>query len=286
MKVSYTYTILRYVHDPATGEFANVGVVLFAPEAKFARAFCRDTFGRLAKIFPGMNGETFKSLMRYIESRIDEIGGRLQAELPLEKPPVDALALASQVLPHDDSSLQWSPLGSGLSERPSETLERLFERFVTRYDEKPLRPQRDEAVIWRSFKRNFDVQQVTALLRPKKISVADDEVEFECAYKNEQWHCLEPVSFDLANADSITDKAHRWLGQIASVRLSPEAFKVYFLVGAPQQTDLLPAYNKAMSILRKVPVDQEIIPEEQAQNFAAHIAGMIKAHERGLPSGG
>jgi hypothetical protein len=232
-----------------------------------------------------MNGETFKSLMRYIESRIDEIGGRFQAELSLENPPADALVLASQVLPHDDSSLQWSPVGAGLSENLSETLEHLFERFVMRYDEKPLRAQRDEAAIWRSFKRNFDIQQVTALLQPKKISVADDEVEFESAYKNEQWHCMEPVSFDLANADSITDKAHRWLGQISSVRSSAETFKVYFLVGAPQQTDLLPAYNKAVSILRKVPGEKEIIPEEQAQIFAAQIAGMIRLHERNSPPG-
>ena len=31
-KQPYTYTILRYVHDTSTGEFANVGVVVSAPD--------------------------------------------------------------------------------------------------------------------------------------------------------------------------------------------------------------------------------------------------------------
>ena len=35
MKTTYTYTVLRYVHDPSTGESVNVGVAIYAPEAGF-----------------------------------------------------------------------------------------------------------------------------------------------------------------------------------------------------------------------------------------------------------
>jgi hypothetical protein len=38
MKTAYTYTILRYVHDTATGEFVNVSVALYAPDANFVSA--------------------------------------------------------------------------------------------------------------------------------------------------------------------------------------------------------------------------------------------------------
>jgi hypothetical protein len=38
MKLAYTYPLLRYVHDVASGEFANVGVVLFSPNARYAGA--------------------------------------------------------------------------------------------------------------------------------------------------------------------------------------------------------------------------------------------------------
>ena len=83
MKTAYTYTVLRYVHDTATGEFVNVGVALYAPDANFVRALCRTTYGRLTKVFPGMDGEVFKTLMRYIQSSFEGIGYRTAAELPL-----------------------------------------------------------------------------------------------------------------------------------------------------------------------------------------------------------
>jgi hypothetical protein len=35
-KQPYTYTVLRYVHDTGTGEFANVGVVPASPDAGYA----------------------------------------------------------------------------------------------------------------------------------------------------------------------------------------------------------------------------------------------------------
>src|SRR5947208_2111819 len=31
IKRPYTYTVLRYVHDPLAGEFANIGIVMFCP---------------------------------------------------------------------------------------------------------------------------------------------------------------------------------------------------------------------------------------------------------------
>ena len=51
MKTTFTYAILRYVHDIATGEFVNMGVALYAPEAKYVSAICSPRYGRLSKMF-------------------------------------------------------------------------------------------------------------------------------------------------------------------------------------------------------------------------------------------
>lgn len=130
-----------------------------------------------------MEREGFKSLMRYIERRIDELGERLRGELPLDQVPSDAGVLARSVLPHDDSSLQWSPVGGGLCNDPGPKLEELFGRYVTRYDDKTGAKGRDDGAVWQQFKRSFDAQKVTSRLQPKKIAGADDEVEFAHAYK-------------------------------------------------------------------------------------------------------
>lgn len=278
MKTAYTYTVLRYVHDTATSEFVNVGVALYAPGVRYASAVCRTTYGRLARVFPDMDGETFKSLMRFVQSRFGELGEKLGGELSLEGLPESVMDLAHAILPADDSSLQWSPPGGGLTENPSQTLEALFDRFVTRYDERPQPERRTDDEVWRHYRHNLEAQHVLDHLQPKKIAVQDDEVEFRYAWKNGVWHCLEPLSFDLSAADSIREKAHRWLGQILSVKDAPEKFKVYLLLGDPQLEILKPAFNNAVSILRKLPVDKEIVCERNAGEWSEHFAREMAAH--------
>jgi hypothetical protein len=279
MKTSYSYTVLRYVHDTTTGEFVNVGVALLAPEARYVSALCRTTYGRLGKVFPGMNGESFKSLMRYIQSRFEEMGMNLREELPLDKTPPSVMPLAHSILPPDDSSLQWSEPGGGTTDDPSGTLEKIFSRMVTRYDEAPQYERRSDDEVWRKFRRGLESRHVLRFLKPKKIVVQDDEVEFDYAWKNEQWHCLEPLSFDLTAAESIREKAHRWLGQIASVKDAKDRFKVYLLLGEPQMEKLKPAFEKALSILNKMPVEKELIRENEAARFSEQFATAVEAHQ-------
>ena len=112
---SYTYAVLRYVHDVTGGEFVNVGVVLYAPQAHYLGALCRTTYGRLSKVFPGVNAEHFKALMRHIQNSFEERGERLSSELQFTSPS-GVIEIAQAVLPKDDSSLQWSPSGSGRTE--------------------------------------------------------------------------------------------------------------------------------------------------------------------------
>jgi hypothetical protein len=281
MKHPFTHTVLRYVHDTTTGEFINVGVAIYSREARYASALCRNTLGRLSKTFPGMDGEAFKSLMRYIQSRMEELGDGLQNDLPFEGLPESVMELAHQVLPPDDSSLQWSPPGSGLSDDLPRTLESLFQRHVMRYEDRPQQERRTDDEVWRKFRRTLEARHVLKHLQPKKITGRDDEIEFQHAWKNGLWHCLEPVSFDLSSPDSIREKAHRWLGQVMSVHDADEPFKLYLLLGEPQQEVLRPAFEKAISILGNLPVENEIIREPDAEGFSARFAGEIEAHSHG-----
>jgi hypothetical protein len=276
---SYTYSVLRYVHDVTSGEFVNVGVALYAPQARYLSATCRPTLGRLSKVFPGVNAAHFKALMRHIQNTFEERGERLSSELEFTSHS-GVLEIAQSVLPKDDSSLQWSPSGSGRTDDPAQALEKLFNRMVMRYEDKQIPHGRTDDDVWRHFKRDLEGQRILQHFQPKMISVQDDEIEFQHSWKNGKWHCLEPISFDLAAADSIRDKAHRWLGQMASIQGAADPFKLYLLVGAPQQGNLQPAFQSAMSILRKIPGDKEIVLERDALGLADRIAGEVAEHER------
>ena len=278
MKVPYTYIVLRYVHDVATAEFANAGVVVYCPSQRFLGAKCRSTFGRLGRIFPDINGDSVKHSLRYIEDRVDELGRRLASELALENWPNDVQEIVSMILQHDDSSLQWSEVGGGLTESANKTLDALWDRLIVKYDDKSSVHRRSDDEIWRSFKKEFDALQVTKYLNPKVISTDDDEVKFEHAWKNGSWHCVQPVSFDLANNDSIREKAHKWLGQITSLGSSAsDPFQVYFLVGAPGGRNLKKGFDNALRVLGKAP-NAQIVEESHARAFSEQISKQIENH--------
>ena len=278
MKTPYTYTILRYVHDTATGEFINVGVALLAPEERYASAICRTTYGRLTKTFPGMDGDSFRKLMRHIQSRLEALGERIAGELPLEAVPKSVLELVHQVLPADDSSLQWSAAGSGLTPNPSLTLEALYDRMVEMYDRPPAQEIRSDEDVWRKYRRALEPRRIIRHLQPKQIAVDDDQIEFQYACKNGLWHCLEPISFDLTRADSIHEKAHRWLGQITSIKESADKFKLYLLLGEPQHEALRPAFERAVSIMQKMPVPNVIVRENEAERFSEAFEREMASH--------
>ncbi len=280
MKLGYTYIVLRYMHDTTTGEFLNVGVALYCPDKAFLACHCRDTYGRITKTFPNADGESFKRIMSHVATEFEKASARLSAEvLPLHTKPSSVAAVAHAILPPDASSLQWSEERSGLTADPAATLEKLYERFVTRHDQKHARESRQDEDVWKSFKRTLEARHVLRYFEAKTIAGQNDEVELKHAYLNAQWHCIEPLSFDQSTAEGIKDKARKWVGQMVSVQDSPDQFKLYLLVGAPTDEALRPVYEKSLALLAKIPGEKEIIREEQAEEFSNRLAGFVDEHE-------
>lgn len=277
----YTYTVLRYIHDITTGEFVNVGVLLYAPDARYASAKCRSSLGRLGKVFPGVNRKHITSTLKNIQKKIAGIGDNIATQLLLENIK-HAKDIAASVLPADDSSLQWSPIGAGMTNNPDETLGHLYERMVMRYEEVSHKDRRDESDIWKHFKRDLESRQLLQYFHPKTISVIDDEIEFEHTWKNGILHCLEPVSFDLTTSDRIKEKAHRWFGKISSLKStsSTEDFRMYFLLGQPSDPNLQDAYEKAVSMLKRIPGQPLVFNEAQTAILADQLANEVEAHNR------
>lgn len=281
-KTAYTYTVLRYVHDIASGECLNVGVALLAPEQHFVNAQCRTSFARLKEVFPTLDGDAFRAAMRHVNNAFERFQQELREELALRSHQSGVLGYAHAVLGPDDSSLQWSPMGSGVTADAEATLDQLYRRFVLANERPGALPRRHEDDVWRHFSRELQQRQVLRHFVPKTIAVRDDQLEFKHAWKNGIWHCLAPVSFDLASAESIRDKAHKWLGQLTSVAGSPDRFKLYFLTAEPSQAELRPAYEAALSILTKAQAQSEVFAERDAAGLAERLMTEVTAHGDGV----
>lgn len=279
-RVAYSYAILRYVHDTATSEFVNVGVAVYCADERFFDVTCRSTIGRLSEMFPDIHVNAFRSLMRHVSKRFKAIGEVIAPQLALEDQRHDLEGILRSVLPKDDSALIWSPVSAGLTFDPGKTLDDLFVRYVARYDHKTPPHKRTDDDIWKDFNRGLENRHIATYFDEKVIAGKDDEVTFKSAWKNGKWHCIEPVSFDLSAAETIREKAHRFLGQIASVAdASADPFKVYLVVGKPSDPKLAPAAEKAVSILCKLPVETEVFMEDQKDALLNSLERQIRAHE-------
>jgi hypothetical protein len=267
-KRPYTYVVLRYVHDTATAEFINVGVVLHCPELRFFDAKLRHTHRRLSAMFPNLDTNAFRTAMTAIERALKSVGRQYKTG-GTSPSGVNAGDLARSVLPSDDSSLQWSPVGSGLTAAPADEVVHLFDRLVGSYDDKP-EHRRTDAEIWRPVREKLE-PRLSAKLTTTTIRGAVDEIQFKHAWKNGVWHCYEPVSFDLATADGIKTKARQWTGHLTAVRDVAEEFLPYFIVGKPSEPKLKGAYDYAIAILERSPVRVQIFSEDRATDLVAQI---------------
>jgi hypothetical protein len=279
MRNPYSFSILRYVHDPVTQEFINVGVALYSRQAGFLRAMCTVHYSRITQTFTKIDGNRFRQLARYIQTEINAIGESLAEELPFE-PDRTIEPLLGRVLPPDDSSIQFSsPPGVGLSANLDNTLAELFDRYVERYATRPGEARRDDEDVWRVFREPLEELHVTAHLEPKRIIASSYDYEFQRAWKNEIWHLYEPVSFDLVDAGSILDKANRWVGRATSLNDSSDRFKIHMLLGEPQDDRLRTTFVKAQNILNKMPGQKDFVRETEAFAFADELAREVLSHE-------
>lgn len=274
----YSFVVLRYVHDIMTGEFVNVGLILHVPSRGVLKWRTRKTIGRIKNVFPDLDREAFVSAMYSVERGLKIADKGIQKE-PLFHQKSVVSAYAKSVVPNDDSSLQWSPISSGLTNDPEKTFERLYERFVGRYDVSA-RPKKTDEDVWRPVRTMLAERNLGIALEKKVVSGRTDSIEFKHAWKNGSWHAYEPLSLDLADAEGIKDKVRRWRGHLAAVADdATEPLKLHFLVGAPENRQLLPAYQNALEILRGSPFQPEIFEEDQAASLVDEIEDEFREHQ-------
>lgn len=276
MKYAYTYAILRYRHDPLAGETINVGVVVHSKKAEFLDARMRTTVGRLTKAFPDMGKPDVMAALRMIERRVRKMRSN---EVPtLFDADGDARSYAHKAMPDEDSCFVWSDLRSGLTVDLAGELDRLYGRFVGRYDEES-RVSRDDAAVWQPVRDLLTQRRLADRLQEKEVVSPIDRVSFDYAWKNGAWHCYQPLSFDLASGDSIREKAARWAGHMTGLSQATEQIQPYFIVGMPDHSELVEDYTKAIRLLRASPLNPKVYEESQIGALVDLIEDEMSLHD-------
>ena len=135
MKSPYSTIILRYAHDVVTGEFVNVGIVICAPEQRFLKARFTTDCARLNGMFLKIDEQHYRETILHLANQFEKLAGEIRDGL---RSATNVLpGMVKEVLPPDDSSLQWSGPSGGFTANPANTLDELYKRFVERYNTPP-----------------------------------------------------------------------------------------------------------------------------------------------------
>ena len=278
MRAKYSFSTLRYIYDPLTLEFVNVGIAVYSSETRQLYAKCTQRYSRISKLFLSFDGMRLRQTLRFIQDQLNDIGADMVNSLEFRRAG-SLYEVLNSVLPSDDSSLQFTKGGVGMSNDLTQTVDSLFSRYVEHYENGQDAVKRGDEDVWRSFRTSLDKKSLTSRLVPKRIVAKDYEYEFQRSWKNGVWHLYEPISFDLTDVSAITEKANRWVGRAVGLEDSPDRFKLVLLLGAPSDERLRGAYFKAENLLNKMPVDHEFVQEFEAEAFARNLAIEMEAHD-------
>jgi hypothetical protein len=280
MKTKYSFSVLRYIHDVVSGEFCNVGILIYAPDANYLNVQSTKKYGRLSQIFIDVDGSHFRSLMKHIDDKVAEYSDRFKNEFKFTSNPKSILEIINHILPKDDSSLQFSEPGGGITKDCDKTLEELYRRYVDKYEQKAIKKHKDDEDIWKTFRKPLREYSIYNYLKPHKIAAKDYEYEFKYAIKNDSWRTLEPVSFDMEDHQAMLDKANKWFGRVFNLQESEERFKLYFLIGEPEDDQLKNSYLKAENIINKIVkhYKHELVKEREAEEFVKSFREELKQY--------
>ena len=130
-RLPYTYSIVGYVHDPAAGETLNVGVLLYAPSARYFGFRLEPRFKRLSEAFANFDGAQYRRTLRQFEQAVTCLWDSLTDGLPgMFDLPADLGALASKIWPDLEMSFRFGPTLAGVTDDARQALESVFQRMV------------------------------------------------------------------------------------------------------------------------------------------------------------
>ena len=288
-KIPFQFAVLRYIHDSFTGEFLNVGVAFYCQSPAFFQVRLLQKYSRITNAFPLADGEFYRRYISSLQTKFDRLVEKVNSkQTTFESWLPDRIEeLLNQILPIDDSSIQFSEVQGGMTDDLEATFEDIYKRLVETHLPHEENESRSDMEIWGTFSKMLREQKVIRYLRPTVIQADSQDIVFDYAWKNGHWKALQPLSFDLIHPGSINKKAWQYFGMDVLLQKSKELNTLYYLLGKPQRDDsaVLKAYAKAKDLLGTGEHAKKIrlIEEDEAEDFARDIAPKIEAdtsHEK------
>lgn len=275
---TFEYQLLRYSPDAVSGEFVNVGVLVFDAEGKKLAGRFLDRIARVSQFFPAINGRYLSKVLRHISSDVERIAAQFNTELDVF-PFAGVEQVSKDILAKDDSSLFFTETLKGLDISIEAILDNLYDRSVASHIQEDDRKLTSDKDVWtKVYKKHFEKKKILGRLKHHKVQTAMDTFEFDHSWKNGHWNCFEPLNFDLRNSRSIKDKAYKWKAKLNELNHANEELHVYMLSALPKDKQLQEFIKQMIGSVNNEKVKVELIERSEAKALADKIAVEIEEH--------
>ncbi|WP_347258202.1 DUF3037 domain-containing protein [Methylocaldum sp.] len=238
MKTACHYAIARFMPFIETGEFANVGVVMFAPNARFfGFKLLVNRHARVTNFFEQMEPKVYKAAIRTLREELERIDGMLkQMGTDRRMKNLDrmgALTLWTEIVKPRETMLRFSDSRVVLADDPQAKLKELYAYYVERN------------FVTREYQEHILEKGVRGWLRDAKLldrfhpaRVGNDEYHaqfpFVAGPDDKPEKIIKPLNLGYTDAARIIDHGGQWVVRINALRkrqLLPG--KVLFAVHGP-----------------------------------------------------
>ena len=238
MKTACHYAIVRFMPFVETGEFANVGVVLFAPKVRyFGFHLLGNRTGRITGFFEQLDAQVFRAAMRTfrdelqrIDAMIKQAGSDPRFNLPVRD---GALALWNEVIKPRETMLRFSEPRMAMADDAGAKVQELYRYYVERAF---VTTEHQELLLERGV-RGW-LRDAKLLERFHQGKVGNEEYHtafpFLAGPVDKPEKAIKPLNLAYGDASRIIDHGGQWIVRIKALRrrdLLPG--KVLFTVDGP-----------------------------------------------------
>lgn len=268
---NFQYQILRYQPDRISGEFLNVGLIVFDSKQHEISFYILEKASGLSKVFDEINVRYLSKLLKHIIAELKKIQIAMKSEFQfgvfknIEE-------ITRSVFPKDDSSLYFTETREVLDIDIVALTQHLSERMISiKYVEKEKEINTDKEVWTKLYKKHFDDLDISKHLSPVSLVTKYNQLQFEHTWRNGHLNFFEAVNFDLEKIDSINNKVYRWAGQIDEMATSDEYLHLYLLSNLPidkNRNEFILQFLKSKSSER---VKVEVVTPESVGKVTAFL---------------
>lgn len=279
-KTGCLYSIIRFAPFVETDEFANVGIVMMAPEQRF---FGFKIMGlrhsRVTRFFDQLDAKVFRATMKTVREELDRAAVMLRQhgfDKRLKVNDVEfAKHLFAEMIRPRETVVKFSEARMVLVEEPRNSLEDLYGHYVERDF---VTREYQEGVLERGVRQWLWQAHIAERFARLDVGNDDYHVPFPFVEKHGDVaiKAIKPLNLAQPQASKILDHGGQWLFRVNSLKkrgLLPD--KVLFAVGPPptEGTPQMRAFEEIVDSLKDTGVD--VLPYAQKTEILEFAADMV-----------